>query len=200
MKKYSLIIFIAFFIFSCNQDTKKIAISFDTNKLKAEEQKYLQKMENAKDKVYDYSNNFTPEELKEFLPTKIDNFETLPNSIGTQSNDDGRLSTFAKAQFQNNERQTIIVDIFDFGKDGEVPDIENYSNPPKDLDAPSHKYVDEFASGFINIDKKLDYGRLEVLINNRFVVVVRLNRNIKDNKQLIDIYKKINLDKIKSIK
>lgn len=197
--RYILILFIAFLFFSCQQDNKKIEISFDTNKLRAEEQKYLQKMESNKDKKYDFKDNFSPEKLKEFLPKQIKGFETLPNSIGTQSNEDGSLFTFAKAQFQSIDRQTIVVDIFDYGRNGKVPKIENYSTPPTDLDFPAIKYEDNYSKGFINIDQKLDYGRLEVLINDRFVVIVRLNKNIKVKDQLIEIYKNISLDKLKSI-
>ena len=191
--------FIALLFLSCQQDNKKIELSFDTNKLRAEEQKYLQKLENNKDKKYDFKDIFSPEKLKEFLPNQIVGFETLPNSIGTQSSEDGSLFTFAKAQFQNNDRQTIVVDIFDYGKNGKVPKIENYTTPPADLDYPSLKYEDDFSKGFINIDQKLDYGRLETLVNQRFVIVVRLNKNIKGKDQLIEIYKNISLDKLKSI-
>lgn len=197
--KWFIFLFFSLFLFACNKEVQKNEIALDTNKLRAEEQKYIQKMEKIKNNEYDYSKNYTPEELKKFLPNEIAGFERLPNSIGTQSKEDGTLYTFAKGQFQNNERQNIVIDIFDYGAEQEVPDKNSYFNPPSDLDVPSKKFQDEFSDGFINIDKNLDQGRLEVLINNRFVVVVRINKNIKDVQQFIDIYKKVNIKKLKSV-
>ena len=194
--KLILFAIIVLSLISCSQEIKKNDLTFDTNKLRAEEQKYLQKLEKINNKEYDFSNNFTPEELKKFLPKQITGFETLPNSIGTQSKEDGTLYTFAKAQFQNEDRQNIVIDLYDYGKGNEVPDKNNYFNPPKDLDVPSFKYTDDFSDGFINIDKNLDIGRLEVLVGDRFVIVVRINKNIKNDKQLIEIYKKVKIEKL----
>lgn len=209
-----MIILFALLVFSCNEKTKNEPIidhkienlkakentTNESNKLKTEEQKYIQNLEKKKNKKLDYSNNLTSDELIELLPNRIDGFETLPNSSGVQENDDGSLFTFAKAQFQNENKQNIIIDIFDYGKKGSIPNKDNYTKPPKDLDSPTIKYKDEFSTGFYTIDKHLDYGRLEVLIKNRFVVVVRLNKNIDNEKLLIEILRKVKLSKLKNIK
>ncbi|HRP01812.1 MAG TPA: hypothetical protein PLE30_04100 [Candidatus Kapabacteria bacterium] len=199
MSKFIAMFFVVLFVFACNQEVKKNHITIDTNKLRAEENKYLQKMESKKNKQYNYLNNLTPEELISFLPNEIEGYEKLPNSMGTQSNDDGKLYTFVKGQYQSQSRQTIVIDIFDYGKGNEIPDKAIYTNPPKDLDSPATKYKDDFSEGFIILDKKLDYGRAEVLIHDRFVVVVRLNRNIQNDKQLIHILKLVKLEKLNKI-
>ncbi len=186
-------------LLSCNTDEDSKNNLKTKNRI-AEENFYLAKMEAKENTPYNFSDNLKPEELAEFLPKSINGFETLPNSLGTQSTDDGKLFTFAKGQFSNSQRQSVIVDIFDYGKGNDIPNIKIYDEPPADLDSPVKKFQNEYSKGFWLIDKKLKYSRLEVLVGNRFVVIVRFNRPSDNNEEILNILKAVKLKELKELK
>jgi len=200
LNKVFLFLFIIINLISCKENKKNKAEKIDSVQLSKQELEYLKKMEEKKNQIYDFSNNLKPEEILEFLPKNISGFETLPNTMGTQSDDSGNLYTFAKGQYSNDNKQSIIIDIFDYGRGNEPPNKKIYDLPPEDLEAVATKYTNKYAKGFYLYDEKLNYSRLEVLVKNRFVVIVRFNR-AKGNPEFVkEIINKVNLKKLKEVK
>lgn len=200
LNKVILFLFIFINLISCNESNKNKAEKIDSVQLTKQELEYLKKMEEKKNQVYDFSNNLKPEEILEFLPKNISGFETLPNTMGTQSDDSGKLYTFAKGQYSNDNKQSIIIDIFDYGRGNEPPNKKIYDFPPDDLEAVATKFTSKYAKGFYLYDEKLNYSRLEVLVNNRFVVIVRFNRPNGNPEFVKEILNKVNLKKLKEVK
>ena len=200
LNKVFLFLFIIINLISCKESNKNKAEKIDSVQLTKQELEYIKKMEEKKNQVYDFSNNLKPEEILEFLPKNIIGFETLPNTMGTQSDDSGKLYTFAKGQYSNENKQSIIIDIFDYGRGNEPPNKKIYDLPPDDLEAITTKYTNKYAKGFYLYDEKLNYARLEVMVNNRFVVIVRFNRPNGNPEFVKEIINKVNLKKLKEVK
>lgn len=194
-------------LFSCNNENNNSKQTLDSlEKIKQKEKKliekqneYIREQAEKKDVPTDYSNNLKPEYITSFFTKKIPNYETLPFAKGKQTIEDNKIYTFAKAQYEGNNRQSIILDIFDYGKGNIVPNKSVYDDIPS-LDGKTTKFKNKYGKGFIEINSKLDYGRLEILIKDRFVVTARLNRNVKDTTQLINLLKYINLKKLSNTK
>ncbi len=198
-KFYLFIFFLIFNFIACNQNKNQVD-KIDSIQLSQKELEYLKKMEEKKNQYYDYSNNLTPEEIIEFLPKSLSGFETLPNTMGTQVDQSGKIYTFAKGQYTNENKQSIVIDIFDYGRGNEPPNKEIYDNPPDDLEAPAIKFSNKYSKGFYLYDQKLNYSRLDVLVNNRFVVIVRFNRPNENPEYVKDVLNKVNLRKLKDVK
>lgn len=190
--------------FQCSRDSQQNESQQSNNdseyQMTPKEKAYFEKMEKLEKKEYDFSKNLKPEDLVKYLPEKINGFETLPTSTGTQSTESGTLYTIAKVQFSNDKKQSVIIDIIDYGMGNPVPNIQIYDNPPNDLDVPTEKYQDKNVKGFLLWDEKLKYGRLEVLFENRFVITVRYNRPPNNKKLLGEFLQLVNFEKLKEIK
>jgi hypothetical protein len=192
--------FIVFLLVSCNDkqfvkktDSESLA-SHDSSMTKKEKE-YLEKQKKIENRQFNYDKNLKPEEIEKFFPVIIKGYETLPVSKGTMFDDNNELITYAKAQFDA-KSSSIIIDIMDYSKNAVIPNAGIYDNPPKDLDMPSEKFVMDDAKGFILWDVKNKFGRLEVLLKNRYVVVVRYNNPGNDKNVLKNIYKLIKINEL----
>jgi hypothetical protein len=205
MTKYKLIKFIfllTFILVSCNDkqiikkaDSEPTPLSSRDSALTRKEKEYLEKQKESSNRVINYDNNLKPEQLSKFLPGIINGFETLPVSTGTMDDENNKLITYVKAQFET-KHSSVIIDIMDYGKNAVIPNIANYNNPPQDLDADVEKIVIESAKGFLLWDVKNKFGRLEVLLQNRFIVIVRYNNPGNDKNILKKIYKFIKINEL----
>jgi hypothetical protein len=202
LKILKFAVLLAFILISCNDkqivkkaDSEPALLSGRDSALAKKEKEYLAQQKEMENRKINFDNNIKPDELTKFLPVVINGFETLPISKGTFRDNKNELITYAKAQF-NSKEKSVIIDIMDYGKNAVIPNVENYENPPKDLDALTEKAVIESAKGFLLWDIKNKFGRLEVLLQNRFVVVVRYNNPGGDKNILKNIYKFIKINEL----
>lgn len=150
-------------------------ISFpDTTELSSKAKEYLAKQTEKATLPIAHENNIQTEKLIEILPKSIVGFEKLPNTSGQMVDDDGYVITTAKGEYKSG-KQSVIIDIFDYGKNPKIPNIEMYDNPPMDLEAPAEQVLYKGARGFKFYDDKHKYMRVELLLINRYVIILRLN-------------------------
>jgi hypothetical protein len=112
---------------------------------------------------------------------------------GKTQETDTTFTVYVKKQFKSNQRKTLMFDIYDYGKGNPVPNKMIYDVPPQDLDAPAYPIQLPEAKGFFYwLDKRI-YGHIEVIVANRFVVIVRLNGFNRDDKLLENYLKLVKL-------
>jgi hypothetical protein len=148
--------------------------SIDTSKLNPKEIEYLRKQEELKKRVISYENNIHQDKLTEFIPKTIAGYEKLPGSSGKMVDDDGYVITTTKGEYVSGKK-SIIIDIFDYGRKPKILNVEMYDNPPMDLDVPTIKVLHKGAKGFRYYDEKMKFMRVEVLLQNRYVIIIRFN-------------------------
>lgn len=153
--------------------------------------------EKVKTEIILKEKNLSKETLLGFLPEKIDGFVGLPHMTGKTQDDDTSFTVFVKKQFKEvSGRKSVMFDLFDYGRGNKIPNEIIYEIVPGDLDAPATSYSNKYAGGFSYwLDQKA-YGHLEVLVNKRFVLIIRLNGFNRDDK-LFDKF--INLVKLNSL-
>jgi hypothetical protein len=213
-----LTVFVTGFLFiSCIEDKPKEPLLVDTlQKLPdnseiqsdnidtlraAKEAEYLAnlKLREKKQEVFEKvakEKNLSKEALIEFLPVALDGFKALPSSTGRTIENDSAITISARKQFIDDKRRTILFDIFDYGRGNRVLNSHIYEKVPEDLDAPAYPYEQPNAKGFYYWLDQRFYGHIEVLADNRFVIMVRTNGIERDDKTLENYIKKINITKL----
>ncbi len=158
------------------------------------EQEYLKNLE-EKSKKQELAEqylvkNLTKDDLKSALPKSISGFNALPTITGKTQETDTSFTIYVKQQFKSNQNKTIMFDIYDYGKGNIIPNKIIYDIPPQDLDAPSYPIQLSNAKGYFYWLEQKVYGHIEVLVENRFVIIVRLNGFNRDDK-LLENYLKL---------
>jgi len=156
--------------------------------LKEKKQEVFEKV--AKEK------NLSKEAMIEFLPLSLEGFKALPPSTGRSVENDSAITISVRKQFIDDKRRTILFDIFDYGRGNRVLNSSIYEKVPEDLDAPAYPIELPNAKGFFYWLDQRFYGHIEVLADNRFVIMVRTNGIERDDKTLENYLKKINITKL----
>lgn len=158
--------------------------------LEVKEEKKVKAEELSKEK------NLSKEELVGFLPDTIAGFKQLPVSTGKTIESDNAITIYARKQFKDANKRTMLFDIFDYGKGNAVLNAHIYETIPNDLDATVNRYVTENAKGFYYWLDQKSYGHIEVIIDNRFVIMIRLTGFKRDEEILKELLNKINIKNI----
>jgi len=218
---YPILLCFFFSVTSCNNDSNTEPIVIDSvsningqaklsdtsknsidSKRIAKEEEYLKNLElkKQKSKVIELvakEKNLTKDELKAFLPENLQGFDQIPASAGKTVENDTAVTIYVRKQFRDvKNKRTILFDIFDYGRGNKVLNSHIYEKVPDDLDAPAYPYKTSDAKGFFYWLEEKVYGHIEVLVDNRFVVMIRLNGFSRDDKSL---EKYLNMINIKSL-
>ncbi|MBX3043685.1 MAG: hypothetical protein KIT33_02765 [Candidatus Kapabacteria bacterium] len=168
---------------------------------KLKEVEYLERQETQTKKAeiieqVSKEKNLTKEVLLTFLPDKLTGFNQLPSNTGKTIENDTTITVFAKRQFKDDKGRVIIFDLFDYGKGNSVLNSKIYEMVPTDLDAPAYSVELPNAKGFFYWLDQRAYGHIEVLIEKRFVLMVRLSGFNRDDEMLHNYLKIIDINKI----
>lgn len=167
----------------------------DTTILNPKEKEYLRKQEELKKRVISYVNNIHQDKLSELIPKTIVGYEKLPGSSGKMVDDDGYVITNTKGEYVSGKK-SIIIDIFDYGRNPKIPNVEMYDNPPMDLEVPTVKVLHKGAKGFRYYDEKMKYMRVEVLLQNRYLIILRFNNPDVEKEQAMKYLDLINFENL----
>lgn len=175
---------------------REMELSFiDTTVLTPKEKEYLEKQKRRGENLSVTGRNISPEKLSELLPSAINAFEKLPGATGIMFDNDGYAITTAKAEFKGNKK-SITIDIFDYGKKPIIPHKAIYEVPPTDLDGVTEKVAYKNAKGFSSYDERFKQLRVELLLADRYVIVMRFTNPEMDTKDAIKILDSIDFNKI----
>lgn len=169
--------------------------------LEVKQEEYLAGLEEKEKKSATYDQivkekNLSKDVLDSFLPKKISGFIEIPASGGRRIEDDEAITTFARKQFRDTSKKVLIFDIFDYGKGNPVMNAHIYDSVPDDLDEPAYPVKLPNAKGYYYWLEGKRYGHIEVLADNRFVIIVRINGFERDDNILFDYLKLININSI----
>ncbi len=167
----------------------------DTTKLTLKEKQYLEKQKQRSGAINVIGKNITPERLLELLPASISGFEKLPGASGTILDNDGYAITTAKAEFKGNKK-SITFDIFDYGKKTNISHKAIYDVPPADLDGVTEKITYKNAKGFSNFDERFKQLRVELLLADRYVIVMRFTNPEMELNDALKMFDLIDFNKI----
>jgi hypothetical protein len=189
MKYLSIVILVAF-LFSC-QNGESDKSNNDQEETRTEQPK-VQMIPTIE-----------PDELKVVLPDSIPGYELAPFSQ-LSSKESDRVIQIAKYQFRNNkkadDRQTIIIDITDYGDIDAIPFSHIYDEPPKEINVVTDTLVTSEYKGY-SIWSPVDFtGRSNVIVDDRFVIQVRSTANDTISKFLRSIVEMIDYDKLEELK
>ncbi len=219
VKKFYILLFllIGLSCYSCTEDKNDVVIMQDSINIQSDgnnkvsdkldsaraikEDNYLKNLEvkeKKKVKVEELNKekNLPKEELAGFLPDTIAGFKQLPVSTGKTIESDNAITIYARKQFKDVNKRSILFDIFDYGKGNAVLNANIYETIPGDLDATANRYKTEDVKGFYYWLDQKPYGHIEVIVDNRFVIMVRLTGFKRDEEILKEFLNKINIKNI----
>lgn len=209
-----LFLFIVFSIFSCTDDKSDVIILQDSINnqsnennvvtdnidtiLRTKEKEYLKNLDIKEKKKLEIEKasqeiNLSKKELLDFLPETLEGFKQLPASTGKTIENNNALTIYARKQFIDDKKRSILFDIFDYGRGNPVNNSVIYDSNPKDLDATATPYITDDVKGFFYWLNQKSYGHFEVMIDNRFVVMIRLSGFKHDDETLKEYISMINI-------
>jgi hypothetical protein len=178
-----------------NYGTEFIVSAIDTNALTPKEKEYLRKQDEKKNRVISYENNIHQDKLTEFIPKSISGYEKLPGSSGRMVDNDGYVVTTTKGEYVSGKK-SIIIDIFDYGRKPRIHNVDIYDNPPTDLEVATIKVEHRGAKGFRYYDPNMKFMRVEVLLKNRYLIIMRFNNPDVEREQALNYLDLINFENL----
>lgn len=211
-KFFSILIFVVLALNSCiedkkNPDTKVVGkdTTLSNNEVIAKSDSSInkkQKKELDLDKprvIISKEKNLSKEELLELLPKQIDDFQTVTPTKGAIQEDENTVRTFAKGQYLNKStNSTILIDINDWGRGDSQVLIDRYKKIPSEPGAEFEQLKEPAVNGYIKWMEDLKNGAVRIAINNRFEIIVRVEKSSKEN--LMKYLKMIDINRIKLIR
>jgi hypothetical protein len=168
-----------------------------TNVKAATKEELKAKLDSVRNKK-DIGENLSYDDMIPILPESIEGFEKFPVSTSTIRGRDGYRVTSVKGQFRGKERNTIIVDLYDYGVYGEIPFRPSYYNPGQEDGYEIRKIEHEFGTGFIRNDPVENDASLNLLVNDRFVIIIRSDNNKNPGDLLVKILEMMDIQELKN--
>ncbi|MFA5512253.1 MAG: hypothetical protein WC313_07365 [Candidatus Kapaibacterium sp.] len=183
--------------------SEQISIHNDTS-LTQKEAEYLQSLEKKEEVKERYQQiikekNLTKEQLLEFLPASINGFQSLPHTTGKSYENDSAVTISVRRQFKNDKRQTLVFDLFDYGNGNPIPHKLRFEVLPTDLDGVTFPIEMDGSKGYYYWVDNKNYGHIEVIAADRFVIIIRINGFEPDNDLIENFLKQVNIKSLVQI-
>ena len=145
--------------------------------------------------ISDYKGSYMPDSLCSLLPVIFANYTSKKPSKSIIFEGD-YLITIAKGEYSLLEKNYISVDVIDYSPAKLVLKPERFNNPPAIENNDVKPYIFKNGRGYLAWNSVKNSGWLDVLINNRFNIKIRVWGPITTEQTMIDFLNSINIEKL----